>query len=240
MRRELAGNEELTGRDVIVLHRLAKNSAADVLGTRGYVMLTDASVDALGIDPEALGMRPHVERYDDVGEVECCLEDLGERWRADSDRQRIYVSTQDASFERTVTVPVDRTTTWEWITAADKRVLYAADAVTLMSPGGRQRAGVTNHCMHGPDVVVEHILDWRPFDYFTKGYDLPGVGRMPWTFELVEEDGTTTLSVRGEPLSGERLAAWSLLEADVLAGLDHSAQALVETLTRVSLESNPS
>ena len=34
VRRELAGSEELTGRDVIVLHRLAKNSAADVLGTK--------------------------------------------------------------------------------------------------------------------------------------------------------------------------------------------------------------
>jgi len=94
VRRDLAGNEELTGRDVIVLHRLAKNSAADILGTKGYVMLTDASVDALGLEPEALGMRPHVERYEDVGEVRSCLEDLGERWSAETDRQRVYVAAE--------------------------------------------------------------------------------------------------------------------------------------------------
>ncbi len=240
VRRELGGNEELTGRDVIVIHRLSKNSAADVLGTKGYVLLTDACTEALGLDPSALGMRAHVETYDDVGEVRCALEDLGERWNAESDRQRVYVAADAPSFERTLTVPVDRTVAWEWMTAADKRVLYAADAVTLMSPGGRQRPGVTNHCMHGPEVIIEHVVDWQPFDYFTKSYEFPGVGPMPWTYELAEDDGATTISVRGEPLSGERLAAWSQLESDVLALLDHNAHGLVEQLSRVALEEKAS
>jgi len=236
VRRDISGNEELTGRDVIVLHRLAKNSAADVLGTKGYVLLTDECMDALGLDGTALGMQAHVERYDDVGEIACCLEDIGQRWQAESDRQRVYVTADAPSFERTFTVPVDRTTAWEWITASEKRALYAADEVTLMSPGGRQRTGVTNHCMHGSDVVIEHVADWRPFDYFTKAYELPGVGRMNWTFEFVEGDGGTTISIRGEPLTGDRLAAWSQLEGDVLAGLDHTATALVESLEGIARE----
>jgi len=234
IRRDLAGNEELTGRDVIVLHRLSKNSAAEALGTKGYVLLTDECMTALGLDGAALGMRAHVERYDDVGEIFCCLEDLGERWQAETVRQRAYVAAQGASFERTFTVPVDPTVAWEWMTASEKRVLYAADDVTLMSPGGRQRPGVTNHCMHGPEVIIEHIVDWHPFDYFTKSYELPGVGRMQWTFELADEDVTTTVSVRGEPLAGDRLAAWSQLEGDVLAVLDHNAHWLVENLERVA------
>jgi hypothetical protein len=49
---------------------------------------------------------------------------------------------------------------------------------------------------------------------------------------------SATISVRGEPLSGDRLAAWSELEGDVLAGLEHSAHALVEQLSRVALESS--
>jgi len=225
-----AGTAEFTGRGGVVLQRLSRNSAAEALGTKGYVLLTDECMAALGLDGAALGMHHHVERYEDVGEISCCLEDLRERWSAESERQRVYVAPGAASFERTMTIPADRPTTWEWITASEKRVLYAADDVTLMSPGGRQRAGVTNHCMHGPDVIVEHIADWRPFDYFTKAYDLPGIGRMHWTFELAESDGATTLSVRGEPLSGDRLAAWSELESDLLAALDHSAQGLVAQL----------
>jgi hypothetical protein len=234
VRRELAGNEELTGRAVIVLHRLSKNSAADVLGTKGYVLLTDDSMTALELDGEALGMRAHVERYDDIGEVPCCIEDLRERWTAESDRLRVFVERDGASFERTITVPVDRTVAWEWLTAPERRVLYAADDVVLMTPGGRQRPGVTNHCMHGPDVIVEHIADWRPFDYFTKSYEFPGVGRMHWTFELADDPGGTTLSVRGEPLTGERLGAWTEFGDDVLAGLDHSAAAFVDQMDRVS------
>jgi len=139
-----------------------------------------------------------------------------------------------ASFERTITVPVERTVAWEWLTAPERRVLYAADDVVSMTPGGRQRTGVTNHCMHGPDVIVEHIADWRPFDYFTKSYDFPGVGRMSWTFELVEDDGRTTLSVRGEPLDGERSTAWAEIGGDVLAGLDDSAAAFVNQMDRVA------
>ena len=234
VRREFAGNEELTGRDVIVLHRLLKNSAADVLGTRGYVLLTVAAMTALELDGEALGMRAHVERYDDIGEIACRLDDLRERWQAESDRRQVFVEPVGASFERTFTVSVDRTVAWEWLTAPERRVLYAADDVVSMTPGGRQRAGVTNHCMHGPDVIVEHIADWRPFDYFTKSYDFPGVGRMSWTFELVGDDGRTTLSVRGEPLEGERLAAWVEIRGDVLSGLDHSAAAFVEQMDRVA------
>ncbi len=234
VRRELAGSEELTGRDVIVIHRLAKNSAADVLGTKGYVLLTGASMAALGLDGEALGMRAHVERYDDVGDIPCSLENLGERWSAEDERQRIRVEPGDASFEVSLTVPVDRTVAWEWLTAPERRVLYAADDVVSLTPGGRERPGVTNHCMHGPDVIVEHISDWRPFDYFTKSYEFPGVGRMHWTFELEEREGATNVSVRGEPLAGERLEAWTPLADDVLGGLQQSASAYVETMERLA------
>ena len=90
---------------------------------------------------------------------------------------------------------------------------------------------MTNNCLHGPEVIIEHILDWHPFDYFTKSYELPGVGQMQWTFELAEEDGVTTISVRGEPLSGERHAAWLQVRDDALAVLDHTAHGLVEQLS---------
>jgi len=50
--------------------------------------------------------------------------------------ERVYVDVPDASFERTLTVPVDCTTAWEWMTAPDKCALYAADEVARMSPVG--------------------------------------------------------------------------------------------------------
>jgi Protein of unknown function (DUF2652) len=230
VRRDLAGNEELTGRDVIVVHRLSKNTAADVAGSRGYVLLTDHSLQALQLDGSALGMLPHVERYEDVGEIGCHVEDLARRWRDENERQRVYVGPERASFERTFTAPVDRLTAWEWLTAPERRVLWQADAVTLVSPGGRQAQGVTNHCMHGPDVVVEHVSDWRPFDYVTKTYEFPGVGAMHWTLELADAQGSTTVALRGEALTGERLSAWEQMSGEVLAGVDHMIGAYVDAL----------
>lgn len=230
VRRELAGNEELTGRDVIVLHRLAKNSAADVLGTKGYLLLTDACVEALGLDPVALGMRAPAARYDDVGDIACCLEDLSARWREETERERVYVEPGNASFERTLSLPVESHVAWEWLTSPVLRALWNGDVVIRLTPGGRERVGVTNHCMHGEDAMVEHVLDWRPFDYFTKGYELPGLGPLAMTTELTPGDGATRVSFRGQPLDGERLAAWRLLEPDLFAFMEHSEQALVAAL----------
>jgi hypothetical protein len=59
---------------------------------------------------------------------------------------------------------------------------------------------------------------------------------MHWTFELTEQDGATTVSVRGEPLAGERYEGWLRVSDDVLALLDHNAHGLVEQLSRVALE----
>jgi hypothetical protein len=239
VRRDVAGSEELTGRDVIVLHRLAKNSAAEALGTKGYVLMTDACVEALALDAVALGMRPHVERYDDVGEIPCCLEDLGERWQAEIDRQRVYVGPGQASFERSLTVPVGVLVAWDWLTDPALRSIWDADLLEPVTPGGRQRPGVTNHCIHGPDVVVEHVVDWRPFDYFTMCYDLPGIAPAHFTTELVPGDGETTINVRGEPFEGERAAGWEEMSGFVLPAVEGSLERLGEQLSQVASGTAP-
>lgn len=234
VRRDVAGNEELTGRDVIVIHRLTKNSAADVLHTKGYALLTDACMDALDLDGEALGMQPHVERYDDVGEVACCIEDLGERWRVENERQRVYIARGDTTFERTKTLPLDPVLAWDWLTSPALRSIWDADRLDVLTPGGRQRVGVTNHCIHGPDVIVEHVVDWRPFDYYTMSYDLPSVGAMRMTTELEAGDGETTVHIRGEALEDEQHAAWDEISGFVLTIIDASLESLTEHIERAA------
>ena len=232
VRRELAGSEELTGRDVIVLHRLSKNSAADALGTKGYALLTDACVDALGLDPAALGMQPHVERYDDVGEIPCWLEHLGERWRVETERERSYVSADDAAFDVLVTLPIDRVTAWDWLTSPVRRAVWQADRLDIVTPGGREGAGVTNHCMHGEHVIVEHVVDWRPFDYFTVTYDFPGIEHMRFTTEFEASGDETEVRCRGETLTGDGLAAWKEQAPTLVAGLKANRVALYEAVVR--------
>src|ERR1700724_1281830 len=55
---EVAGSRELVGSDVILAHRLLKNSVADTPGLHGYALLTDACAKASGISD----LPSHVEQ----------------------------------------------------------------------------------------------------------------------------------------------------------------------------------
>src|SRR6266566_8979310 len=76
---DVAESRELVGSDVVLAHRLLKNTVTDTHGLRGYALLTDACADVLGLS----GLDPHEERYEDDGAVSCGLVDLGARWSAD-------------------------------------------------------------------------------------------------------------------------------------------------------------
>jgi uncharacterized protein YndB with AHSA1/START domain/class 3 adenylate cyclase len=213
---------DLVGRDVIVVHRLLKNRAAQELGSRGYLLLTQACADALGLDSNELGLRPHTERYDDVGEIACWLDDLSARWQAEQERTRVYVPREGASFERTVKVPQAREVVWDWLTSPAKRTEWQADSVLQVAGGGRARPGATNHCIHGDDVTIEEVVDWRPFDYYTVRYDFPFVGETLITGELTDaEGGGTHVSLRAQGYEGELQEAWLKVAPMLTPEFDH-------------------
>src|SRR4029450_8330694 len=79
-RKDMAGLEELIGRDVIVVHRLLKNTVGDEGGATAYALLTDALTTGMGLGPASLEMTPHSETYDVVGEIPGWVHDLERRW----------------------------------------------------------------------------------------------------------------------------------------------------------------
>ncbi len=58
---------ELAGKDVIVVHRLLKNHARDVVGQGPYAVISDAAIDALGVP--SVGLIPITETYEDLPPV---------------------------------------------------------------------------------------------------------------------------------------------------------------------------
>ncbi len=56
--------EELAGENVIILHRLLKNSVP----SREYLLMTDSYFDLVG-EPSQAGLESRVETYDDIGRV---------------------------------------------------------------------------------------------------------------------------------------------------------------------------
>ncbi len=167
---KVAGRQELLGSDVIVVHRLLKNDVVEKLGINAYALISQKCIDASDIDPAALGMRPHTETYDRIGEVAAWAHDLDRRWEEEEARGRVFVTPEESIVDLSVSTNVPPQVAWEFLTKPGQRMSWQpwVTEVTIKgAAGGRRGPGSSNHCMHGKDAVIEEILDWRPFDYVT-------------------------------------------------------------------------
>jgi uncharacterized protein YndB with AHSA1/START domain len=225
IRRTGARGEELTGHDVILVHRLLKNTASAILGLRGYVLCSEACVNALGIDPKALGMRGHCERYDDVGEVPAWVADLEARWETERERRRVFVAPEQAAFTIDVTLPMRPSAAWEYLTAPQKRLLWQVDEIEQVDAGGRRCTGTSSVCVDGRAKVYEEILDWRPFDYFTERLSLSSGAAVTLTTSL-EPHGEVTRVVT----SARREGSHSLTRLTAMRRFRRRLQARYERL----------
>jgi hypothetical protein len=205
VRQQVASGEELTGTDVVLVHRLLKNSVAEQLDLRGYAFYTEDCIDALAVEPGPMALQPHRERYEDVGEVAGYVEDLEARWQFEDERRRVYVVPADAELDARRVLPAPVPVVWEFVTAPQKRQLWGLDVVSIdeEASGGRRGVGTTTHCVHGQGTIVEEILDWRPFRYFTHRRVMPLLGAAVFTWELRPKgDYKTEISARVARLRG--------------------------------------
>jgi uncharacterized protein YndB with AHSA1/START domain len=202
VRRRGPDGDELTGRDVIVAHRLLKNGVAEAFDLRGYALLTDGFADAFGLVPRALGMVPHVETYPDVGEVRASVLDLERRYREERERRRVAVGEDEAAFVVEQSLPVSPPAAWELLTAPDRRLLWQGNDVDEAQAGGRRSTGTSSVCVDGRTRIYEEILDWRPFDYFTESRTRAGGARFVLTTSLTPAGEGTAVRVLGRPDGG--------------------------------------
>jgi hypothetical protein len=156
----MAGREELAGRDVILIHRLLKNTVNERLDGHAYALYSDACMQTMGIDPVAQSLVEHQESIDVIGDVTCWVRDLHQAWQAENDRQQHEVSREAAAMVLEFDIAAPRQTVWEYWTAPGQRPKWrAADEVIESSKGGRRGVGTTNHCMHGAHAIIEEVLD---------------------------------------------------------------------------------
>src|SRR5579872_1477440 len=64
VKQKMGGREELAGRDVIIVHRLLKNTVSEKIGSRAYALYSDACLHAAGIEPVAQEFVEHHETID--------------------------------------------------------------------------------------------------------------------------------------------------------------------------------
>ncbi len=200
VKQRMGGRDELAGRDVILVHRMLKNSVSGKLGRRAYALYSDACIRAIGIDPAAHGFVEHHETIDVGGDVTLWLRDLEQAWRAENDRTHTEVTRADAYVTWDFDVAAPRATVWEYLTVPGNRSKWQpTDEVIEQNPKRRRGIGTENHCMHGKDAVIEEVLDWRPFEYFTMNtlVPVPGAPKIMTTHALQDRpDGVTHLEIR--------------------------------------------
>jgi len=203
---EVAGNRELMGRDVILVHRMLKSSFTQQTGVRGYAMFTEPCMQRFELDPRSLGMTAHVEAYEDVGEVRSRVLNLQARWKEHEERHAVYIAPGQGVTMMETEFPGPPARVWHLLTSPRMRVLWQPDTTRVeeFTNGLPRGVGTTNHCVHGDSSVVEEeILDWKPFRYYT--HRAKGVfGAVVFTTEMAPAAGGTATRVvwRGLPDGG--------------------------------------
>lgn len=200
--RKMARSRELVGEDVIVVHRLLKNTVTDQTGMQGYALLTQACVDHVDLDAVAAGLVEHYQVATDIEEVRGWVLDLHGAWRQDQDGAAVYVEPGSTRYVFDVDLPASPTVAWEWLNSAHRQRQWqiSADSIDMRHPKGVWGVGTTSHCVHGKAAIDHEVLDSKPFTYFTLRSTL-AFWRAEFTWELtpVPETGWTRLQIRVRP-----------------------------------------
>jgi uncharacterized protein YndB with AHSA1/START domain len=204
---ELAGRSKPIGPDVILAHRLLKNQVAEETGSHAYILFTDSALQKLGLDATALGLRPHVETYEHLGEVPGAVQDLASRWETERATRRVRIAPTTARVQHAVEVAAPPAVVWEYLTAPAQRLRWEPElcAVSPAAEGGGQiGVGTELACDHGDGARSEIVLDWRPAEYFTirKTVDAPLQPRVVVTTELAPTAEGTRVTWYSAPETG--------------------------------------
>jgi uncharacterized protein YndB with AHSA1/START domain len=181
----IGGYREMVGTDVNLIHRLLKNHVADVSGWRGYALFTEQALSQVGLKPD--GFQEMSETYD-IGEVKIFVTNLNDQYQMLRDLRYVMVDRSEADLVYEFDYPAPPPVVWDWLNDPQKRLKWEyADRhiFPFFMPKGRTSVGAVNHCMHGKDLaMIETVLDWRPFDYFTITQDVLQAVLMTITFQL--------------------------------------------------------
>ncbi len=158
----------------------------------------------MAVDPVALGMTEYRDTYDDLGEMAVWVDDLGAAWAAELEARRVVVAERDAGYVHDTIQAAPRDIVWSFMTDPALRPRWQADvqAIDELPTAPRRGVGTTNHCMHGTEVLVEEILDWRPTDHVTHRTTLPNGFKAVSTFafeDVPEGRGPDPLHLGQEP-----------------------------------------
>lgn len=162
--------EKLVGSDVVLVHRLLKNSVIDQTGIRAYAFLTHAFVTRTKSADFGVRAPRHLENCEHFGEVEGRVINLRDSVERYTGVERYYVTTDDADIEMVMDLPAAATVVWAYHIDPTLRMAWQTDTTSVENKPnseGRTGIGTESYCDHGSYRLNHRYVDWRPFDYIT-------------------------------------------------------------------------
>ena len=188
---KIAGQQQLIGRDVVVAHRLLKNS----IPIREYALLTQPLLEVA----EASGFETIAGRDEyDVGLVEYVYVDFADVREAFHKRREVFLTEADADVVATVEIAAPPEFVWRFIKDMSRGpemfpTMVKAETLT----GAVEEVGSVHTCLHGDGMHVVHYrvaydeANHRATDRLT---GVPVVERMLQTWEARASDTGTRFS----------------------------------------------
>lgn len=184
---DMQGKSELNGPDVIIAHRMMKNTVKEETGLRAYALFTDAAVQTLGLGGMCVQMQAHTESYEHIGDVAMWIYSLADAWQRERERHPVKVEPESAWVKVEADFDAPPALIWDILNKPDVRVRWmGVEGMTISNLNqGRVGVGSVNHCAHGENAeTLMTILDWHPFDYVTLDTSYPLRSRGMYTTYL--------------------------------------------------------
>jgi uncharacterized protein YndB with AHSA1/START domain len=212
-RQRLGNVEQLHGADVIIPHRLLKNTVP----SKEYLLVTDPVLERLDDETKA-AFTKHVEQFD-VGEITGGYVEISDLWVQAQAEERKRVTEEEAEINSEVVVRARRNEVFKKMLnpRVMERYLFADDVEAV--PGARgEDLGAEFHCHHGGSLVNMRVVSVEPDSEITLISDQPTTLHVTTRFTDAG-DGCTKVS---------RSFLWEQpSDAEVQEGLKQMMQAMV-------------
>ncbi|CUH43973.1 DUF2652 domain-containing protein [Ruegeria atlantica] len=191
----LGSTKDISGPDVILVHRMTKTEVNEHTGIRSYALFSEAAAQAMNISEI---MKPFSQDFDHFGEVRMKVYDLAKSWETlRANREREFLREEDGVWTMRYHFDAPIGVVWEALVAPEQKLKWmnSVSDIRMENPLGRLGPGSGYHCAHAMAEFFYRVTDWEPFEYFSTRILDPArpVVSFPETYHLTETGTGTEL-----------------------------------------------